>query len=200
LKKALLQRPNSRWPTVFAFTAAAAIHISAVALASHYNVSTSAPGGEFAPVDVVVPGDDVPGPPPADIPVPRLPLPPLPTEFVESPIARRPLRKSSFAPVRPIEQAAFGGMRNLTALAVSAPRPDYPYEARRRRIVGSGVANLVIDASNGSVISAIMDQSTGDHFLDESALRAFRRWRFQPGNCPAKVRIPITFTMAGVSY
>jgi TonB family protein len=45
-----------------------------------------------------------------------------------------------------------------------------------------------------------MAQSIGNPILDNSALSAFRRWRFKPGACAPKVKIPITFTMTGASY
>ena len=85
------------------------------------------------------------------------------------------------------------------ALAISAPRPEYPYEARSRHITGSGVCVVTVDTGTGSVTDATMAQSIGNPVLDNSAVSAFRRWRFKPGTV-SKVRIPITFTMTGASY
>src|SRR5205085_5001861 len=85
------------------------------------------------------------------------------------------------------------------AAAISAPRPDYPYEARSRKITGSGVCVVTVDTASGSVTDATMAQSIGNPILDNSAVSAFRRWRFKPGTV-SKVRIPITFTMTGASY
>jgi len=85
------------------------------------------------------------------------------------------------------------------AFAVAAPRPDYPYEARTRKITGSGVCVLTVDTGSGAVTDATMAQSIGNPILDNSAVSAFRRWRFKPGTV-AKVRMPITFTMSGASY
>jgi protein TonB len=84
------------------------------------------------------------------------------------------------------------------ALAINSPRPEYPYEARSRHIMGSGVCVVSVDAS-GNVTDATMVQSIGNPILDNSAVSAFRRWRFKPGVAP-KVKIPITFTMTGASY
>src|SRR4051794_12498951 len=78
------------------------------------------------------------------------------------------------------------------AVAVFAPRPDYPYKARRARITGSGVAILQVDAVTGKVTSCQMAPSTGSVVLDAAALDAFRQWRFTPGTIK-EVRIPITF-------
>jgi TonB family protein len=85
------------------------------------------------------------------------------------------------------------------ALAVYAPPPQYPYEARSRHITGSGVCVLTVDRRSGNVTFASMAQSIGSPILDIAATSAFRQWRFKPGTV-AKVRMPITFTMAGASY
>jgi len=85
------------------------------------------------------------------------------------------------------------------AAAISAPRPEYPYEARSHHVTGSGVCVVTVDTASGSVTDATMAQSTGSPILDNSATSAFRRWRFKP-NTVAKVKIPITYTMSGASY
>jgi TonB family protein len=83
------------------------------------------------------------------------------------------------------------------ALAVYAPRPQYPYEARARRQTGYGVVVLVVDRRTGVVKNAEMATSTGHELLDNAALSAFRRWQFKPGTVAAEVRIPIAFTTDG---
>jgi TonB family protein len=85
---------------------------------------------------------------------------------------------------------------NVKALAIYAPRPQYPYEARARRQVGAGVAILAVDPNTGVVKKAEMAISTGHGVLDNAALEAFREWRFKPGTV-SKVKIPIRFTMGG---
>jgi TonB family protein len=91
------------------------------------------------------------------------------------------------------------GEAEARGLAISRPRPAYPYEARAKREMGSGVAILTVDTPSGHVINAVMAPSTGSKLLDQAALSAFREWRFQPG-IVSKVRIPITFTLTGVTY
>jgi TonB family protein len=87
-------------------------------------------------------------------------------------------------------------VQDVKALAVYAPRPQYPYEARSRGITGSGVAVVTIDHKTGLVTNAKMVRSTGSPILDNATTSAFRQWRFQPGTV-AEVRIPIGFTMDG---
>jgi TonB family protein len=89
-----------------------------------------------------------------------------------------------------------GQVGSEKALAVYAPRPQYPYEARSRRIAGAGVAVLAVDPNTGLVKKAEMAASTGNPILDNAALDAFRRWEFKPGTV-SKVKIPIRFTMRG---
>jgi protein TonB len=90
-------------------------------------------------------------------------------------------------------------MSRAKALAIASPRPPYPYEARSKRITGSGVIVVNVDAASGSVTDASVASSTGSSILDDAAVSTFRRWRFRPGSV-SKVRIPITFTLTGASY
>jgi TonB family protein len=82
------------------------------------------------------------------------------------------------------------------AVAQFAPRPDYPYEARRGRITGTGIVVMLVDLVTGKVTSCRMAQSTGSVILDDACLSAFRQWRFRPGTVK-EVRVPITFTVGG---
>jgi TonB family protein len=85
------------------------------------------------------------------------------------------------------------------ALAVYSPLPDYPREARSRRITGSGVCVVSVDPGTGNVTEASMAQSTGDQTLDKATVSAFRRWVFKPGKV-STVRIPVDFTLTGATY
>ncbi|MGI9088935.1 MAG: TonB family protein [Chthoniobacterales bacterium] len=77
--------------------------------------------------------------------------------------------------------------------AISAPRPDYPLEARRLGVTGRGMVYLEIDCATGKVRRAYMNPSTGSALLDQAAISAFSRWLFKPGTAKL-VRTPITFT------
>src|SRR5437016_2884980 len=79
------------------------------------------------------------------------------------------------------------------AVAIYAPPPDYPIEARDRHLIGSGLALLQVDQKTGYVIAGRMLKSTGHVILDNAALSAFKRWRFKPGTI-RQIRIPIHYT------
>ena len=128
-------------------------------------------------------------------------MPAVQPEFVEEqptppPRVNRPVKA---APIK-APTAGITSIANAKASAVFAPRPAYPYEARARKITGSGVCVVTVDTSSGAVTDAEMVQSIGNNLLDQSAVSTFRRWKFRPGSTAPKVKIPITFTMAGASY
>ncbi len=197
--KPLLYRPAPQWQLWAAVGGAVAIHLTAVALAQRHE----APPVELPPnAPTVVEATLAPPeatPPPEDIPLPEPPPPPeIKPEFVEErtpPPRPPPSAQQKFTPIK----AQAMTMSRAKALAVNAPRPQYPYEARSRKITGSGICVVTVDPGSGSVTSAEMTQSIGSPILDGAALSAFRQWRFRPGTV-SQVKIPITFTMTGASY
>jgi periplasmic protein TonB len=195
--KPLLYQPAPRWHLWTALGGAVAIHLTAVALAQKREAIVEIPPNtQTAIVEATLPPPDA-TPPPEDIPIPAPPPPPeIKPEYVEerTPPPRQPTAQK-FTPIRSSEMS----MSRAKALAVYAPRPQYPYEARSRRIMGSGVCVADVDSASGNVTSAAMAQSIGNPILDNAAVSAFKQWRFKPGTV-AKVRIPITFTMTGASY
>jgi TonB family protein len=89
----------------------------------------------------------------------------------------------------------FPGVMSMSAakaVAVSTPMPQYPYQARRARITGSGICVMTVDTATGNVTTAVMEQSTGDGILDKVTTDTFRKWRFKPGTV-SQVRIPVSF-------
>jgi len=143
-----------------------------------------------------------PDPAPVDpIETPPLPPPPIlpendfPSEAAMPPPIRKINQRQTQPFIRPPNSMT---ARSARVLALNAPRPQYPYEARRQRTTGSGVALLTID-STGSVLDVSMAQSTGSPVLDNATMIAFRRWRFRPGTT-GKVQMPITYTLTGASY
>lgn len=77
--------------------------------------------------------------------------------------------------------------------------PKYPREARDRGVTGRGVARVKVDPRTGYVTSAWMVKSTGHQILDNSAVEAFRRWRFRPRTITT-AGISVQFTTKGVFY
>jgi protein TonB len=206
----LLYKPAPKWQVIAAFAGAIAIHGIAVAVAFHKEpppVDTSDIPTATIEATIEQPAPEEPTPPPEDIPVPEAPPPPeIQPEFHEEqtpppkqqkPATKMPIKAPQVAgPPRP------PGMMSASqakAVAISAPRPEYPYEARSRKITGSGVCVVTVDTGSGSVTDATMAQSIGNPILDNAAVSAFKRWRFKPGTV-SKVRIPITFTLTGASY
>jgi TonB family protein len=78
------------------------------------------------------------------------------------------------------------------AMAVSAPLPEYPYEAKHANVTGNGICVMIVDAASGKVTNAMMAQSTGNRVLDRVTTETFRRWRFKPGTV-SQLRVPITY-------
>jgi len=78
------------------------------------------------------------------------------------------------------------------SMAITAPLPDYPYEAKRRNLTGSGTCVVSVDPATGTVTNATMFQSTGIPLLDKLTIQTFKNWRFKPGTV-SEVRIPISY-------
>jgi periplasmic protein TonB len=207
----LLYKPAPKWQVLAALGGALAVHGIAVAFAFHKEpppVDLSDIPTATIEATLDMPPADEPTPPPEDIPVPEAPPPPdIQPEFHEEqtppPKQQKPQQK-----VQPIKAPQVAGppkppgvmsASQGKANAISAPKPEYPYEARRMKATGSGVCVVTVDTGSGNVTDATMAQSIGNSVLDNAALSAFRRWRFKPGTV-SKVRIPITFTLTGVSY
>jgi len=95
------------------------------------------------------------------------------------------------------EAASFSTPTSLSlsaaqAMAVSAPLPEYPYQAKHANVTGSGVCVMIVDTASGKVTNAMMAQSTGNAILDKVTTETFRRWRFKPGSV-SQVRVPISY-------
>ena len=204
---ALRYEPRQRWRVVVAFGAAALVHFAAIALATVHRVEKA--GGPPLPNDFPElifedPPSTIPDSPPED-PEP-LPTPAQSdTSFPEERSTPPPVRRQTREPITPIRKPRHHGSTaslnwsSAKVLAVNAPRPEYPYEARRQKITGDGIVSMTVDPVTGNVSSVSMSKSTGSPFLDNAALSGFRKWRFKPGTV-SSVRCPVTFTLTGASY
>ena len=78
------------------------------------------------------------------------------------------------------------------SMAITAPLPEYTYEAKRRNLTGSGICVVAVDTATGTVTNATMFQSTGSPLLDKLTIQTFKGWRFKPGTV-SQVRVPISY-------
>ncbi len=202
MNSALFYREHGRRLFWIAFVSALAIHIGAVALAKTKSPTTRLE--HFPPpadVDII----DAPKPEPALL-VEPVTFPPIeeihPDQdfFREENLTPPPVRAHRNArPLSMVRGKPTTSLSSVKAMVAYAPRPVYPYEARRQRVTGSGVALLTIDQTSGMVTGVLMTQSCGNVILDNSTRDALRRWRFRPG-AAASVQVPITYTITGASY
>jgi len=199
----LLYRPPPRWQFWAALGGAIAIHLASVGIAA---IKSEPPLVDLtniptATLEATLQPEDQPTPPPEDIPIAEPPpIPEVAPEFHEE---KPPPPRTAAKPSGPVKAAGVPGTMSITgakAVAIFAPKPDYPYEARSHHVTGSGVAVLTVDVASGNVTDASMAQSIGSPVLDNSTTSTFRRWRFRPGAAAPRVKVPITYTMSGASY
>jgi len=201
MNTALFYRTSRRSLVWAAFACAAGIHIAAIVVAQGKSEKSVAQDFKPAGVEIEVvdkgaeetPPEDVAMPPPSEQVHPELEGFP---EENRTPPRVRPGKKTRLASFVRGSAAPLGAVR---ALVRYAPRPVYPYEARRQRITGSGIALLTIDSIDGNVVDVRMVQSCGSVILDNATLDAFRRWHFKPGSMEW-VQVPITYMLTGASY
>jgi TonB family protein len=199
----LLYKPPPSWQFWAAFGAAVLIEAASVVIAGMKREPPVVDLADIptATVEATLQPEDQPTPPPEDIPIQEPPpIPEVAPEFHEE----KPPPPKTNKPTGPVKapQGVTGTMSitGAKAVAIFAPKPEYPYEARSRHQTGSGVALLSVDTASGNVTDVSMAQSIGSPILDQSTVSAFRRWRFAPGKCAPKVKVPITYTMTGASY
>ena len=206
-KTVLVYQPRPQWRVGVAFAAALLIHFAAIAIASVHRVEKPASVTftenipelifEQPPSETVDPKPDDPEPMPT----------PAQTDvsFPEDKPTPPPIRRHESRPITPLVKPRNNGQAgartwsSAKVLALSAPRPEYPYEARRQCITGEGIVAMTVDPGSGQVTGVSMAKSTGSPFLDNAAVAGFRKWRFKPGTV-SSVQCPITFTLAGASY
>ena len=78
------------------------------------------------------------------------------------------------------------------------PYPEYPYEARYRRMMGRGVF-LITFNGEGRAEKVEVLQTTGHSILDSAVLQAFQRWRAIANSPFPKAKVPVTFMLTGAS-
>lgn len=113
------------------------------------------------------------------------------------PAEKKPRPKKRLRPAVQTEAASIPAPVSVSlsvaqSMAVSAPLPEYPYEAKRRKLTGSGTCVVSVDVATGRVTDATMVQSTGSAILDKLTVQTFKSWRFKPGTV-SQVRMPISY-------
>jgi TonB family protein len=205
MTQALLYRSGHKWRFGVALAGAAVIHLAAISFAGNRHsdpVTSSGFSGE--PTELTLePTEPISGPQ-ADLSEPLPTPPPMELSFQDERSTPPPVRKhpnKSTPILRPSNNAAPGSFSGSSArvFEVSAPRPEYPYEARRQKLTGDGIVVMTVAPVTGSVTSVSMSKTTGSPFLDNAALAGFKRWRFKPGNV-SSVTCPVTFTLTGATY
>ena len=201
MNPALVYRHSGRTIFWIAFISALAIHLGAVALAKTKSPTTKLE--DFNPpadLELVDTAETEPAlVEESAVPPPLEQIRPDQDNFQEENITPPPVRAHRRTRSASLHRGTTASLRAVKAMVTYAPRPVYPYEARRQRVTGSGVALLAVDQTSGTVTDVLMVQSCGNAILDHSTLDALRRWRFKPGSV-TKVQVPITYTLMGVSY
>ena len=206
MAKAIFYKQRPRWHFLGSLAAAIAIECAAVAIAS---IQREEPIPEVipttnTPVDAVI--TELPPettPPPEEEPPPPPPPPDEPTEFtIQEPTP--PPRPPQAPPPKPRPKVSqnkgtgYSGVANYSSARTnwrSAPRPTYPYEARRAKQTGSGRFLITFDDS-GNATDVTATQSTGSPILDQTSINTLMRWKCNPG-AYHKVVVPITYTLQG---
>jgi TonB family protein len=103
------------------------------------------------------------------------------------------LALSMFSGVMPaVAQAPPQPSPHSKHVAIYAPAPKIPGEARAKHLAGKGVFVLYV-RPDGTVSHVETAMSTGQPSLDAASIEAFSHWRFR-ANSISKVTIPMTYT------
>ena len=105
----------------------------------------------------------------------------------QTPVATPPVPVTM--PQTPRSNPAAEGGYQARARALIERNKNYPEEALQMSMTGSVVIAYVIDR-DGRLVRAEIDRSSGHSLLDQAALRAVRRARFEP--MPADAWIALT--------
>ncbi len=207
MSQPIFYQPPPKWHIFVALACAIVVEATAVATASlQSKVVIPTINGESAePVFQGVLVEEPPEETPPPLQLPDENPSPLLDELSEFVLPESPRQTSTPTKAvhvaKPAEtQAIHGRSRPLNfvrgqATMIHAPRPAYPFEARRALQTGVGKFLLRFNAA-GDVIEVKVTQSTGSKFLDQAARSAFEQWRCRPGAYEAAY-VPVTFTLAG---
>ena len=175
---------------------------------SPVDVSLVASAPEPSPA-VPAPTPEMSTPPPEPSPTPVAEIAPAPEPPRETPSPQPREQKHPSRTAAPAPATMQGGARQGTnangpiGTAVryrSNPKPDYPEEARR--LHQEGVVLLSVEVSaEGRAAEVSLKRSSGSELLDQAAIRAVKRWTFEPARVASlpvasRVDVPIRFSLA----
>jgi periplasmic protein TonB len=205
MTRAIVSQSAHKWRFGVALALAAGIHLAAISFATVQRAEPkTAPGVHAKEPEITLDPAEPEIRPQPDLPQPLPPPPVIDESYIEPiasppPLPRTSTKSTPFVRPRSNTTGKSVNVSDAKVFALSAPRPEYPYEARRQKITGDGIAVLTIDQNSGDVIQITMSKSTGNPLLDSAALAGLRRWRFKPGTV-SSVTCPITFALTGVAY
>ncbi|MBA4117643.1 MAG: hypothetical protein C0514_01935 [Candidatus Puniceispirillum sp.] len=111
-------------------------------------------------------------------------------------MAQTPEVQTQAAPPQLSGQISQGTQEAQPPKLMFAPKPDYPESAKRQRLEGVATIGLVVSAQ-GTVEKATLIKSTRAAILDESALLAVSKWRFEnKQGRPVQVVVPVRFKIS----
>ena len=203
------------WPRIAGISFAIALHAAALLLLL---APISPPAQDAEEEDVVnvtfiepTPPPPPPPPPPPDQPKPLTPpktlSPPRPSPVPPPPEDPpvvfddpSPVDTQAPPPAPPAPPAAISDIgSSVDPSSRSRNPPTYPPEERRRGIEGTTVLIVSIESSGG-VIDVEVERSSGNRNLDREAVKAARRWKFNPEvkngqKVASRVRVPVEFVL-----
>lgn len=201
MNTALFYRPSRRWLVWAAFVCATGIHVGAIVVAQGKSDKVAVQDFQPAGADIEIVDQGREETPPEDIAMPSPPdqVPPDVEAFPEENRTPPPVRPRKKTRLVSFMRGAAAPLGSVRAFVTYAPHPVYPYDARRQRITGSGIALLTVAPVDGKVVNVRMTQSCGSVILDDATLDAFGRWHFKQWTVE-RVQVPITYTLIGASY
>ena len=129
--------------------------------------------------------------------------PPVEVVVREIPPVMVPALEEQPEPVKEVMEAPSETFLPVVTMATPLyrenPPPEYPALARRRHLVGTVILEVSV-SKDGRVEQLEVRESSGYQVLDKSALRAVRKWLFEPGrrgNVPVamEVLVPVRFIL-----
>jgi TonB family protein len=214
-QRAYVYRPTpKRWIAIM-IVISLLVHVSLLGIAAIWRTGVKPPAVEEEPAELIADfdapeenADNTPEPTPEDTPEPTPEEPdttpdmadeeptPTPTPREKPPAPPKP----KLTPVPPgtkrgaVPQAGVpGGVGKPGGVGWSMPRPNYPFQARKMHLTGSGVIRVTTDAS-GRVVSATMIKSIHPILDQEAVTYARNNWKGPPNSTNTK---PIDFVLTG---